>query len=95
MITASQPNASFYREFLMRRGDFDPKEFGVNTPKTEFVDQLVDAFNTFVRGQLSLDELLLRPSAALDFCQTVKRSTGWYDVPDDIILRTIMNARKH
>lgn len=94
MITAStQPD--FYQEFLMRRGNFEPSDYGVDLPKQEFTDRLCDRFNEYTKGQFSLDEMLLRPQAALDFCQAVRRDFGWYDVPDDIMLRTVMTRRKN
>jgi len=87
--------ADFYREFLMARHAFDPKEFGVDLPHAEFVDRMVDAFGETYRGTLTIDELCLRPRMALQFCDDMRSKFGWFDVPDDIILRCIMNARKH
>lgn len=95
MITASRSQAAFYREFVMKRGSFDPQEFGIDLPREEFIDRVAGEFSDYVRGQLSFDELLLRPTAALDFCQAIRRKFGWYDVPDDIILRSVMIRRKN
>jgi hypothetical protein len=94
MITASS-QVDFYREFLMRRGEYDPSDFGVDLPKSEFVDMIVGDFNNFVKCQISLDEFLLHPEMALEFCHSLKRNRGWYSVPNDILLRSIMARRKN
>lgn len=84
----------FYSEFLMSRESFNPRDFGIEMKMSEVVDRLVNDFGEFTRGQITLDELLFRPVQAQDFCNQVKRKNGWYDLPDDIILRSIMNRRK-
>lgn len=86
--------ASFYREFIMARGSFEPREFGIDMNKPEFLDMMVDQFNDRFRGQMSLDEVLLRPRVALAFCDEVRTKTGYFDLPDDIILRSVMQRRK-
>ncbi len=84
----------FYREFLMTRGKFDPAEFGVNMEKEEFIDQMVEDFAAHYRDAWSIDELCLHPREALVFCDDVRRKHGYFDLPDDIILRVIMGRRK-
>jgi hypothetical protein len=79
----------------MRRGNFDPHDFGVDLTRTEFQDQMVNAFNDTYRGMWSIDELCLHPDEAKHFCVEVRRRYGYYDVPDDIVLRSVMNPRKH
>ncbi|MBX9789929.1 MAG: hypothetical protein K2Y37_13510 [Pirellulales bacterium] len=54
------------------------------------MDQMVDEYSDYTRGQLTLDELLPRPKSALHFCDTVRQPHGYFDVPDDIILQSIM-----
>jgi hypothetical protein len=83
------------REVIMSRQTFDPHEFGVNMGKSEFVDLMAEEFNAFIRGAMSLDELLLRPRQALAFCDEVRRKHTFFDVPDDIILRSVMQRRKN
>jgi hypothetical protein len=96
MITqVSQTQAEFYGEFLMARKAFDPRDFGVDLPHAEFVDRMVDEFNGTYKGSWTIDELCLHPREALRFCDDVRRKFGFYDAPDDVILRSIMNARKH
>ncbi len=95
ITTVSKSQIEFYREFIMGREKFQPQDFGVNMDRGEFDDRLVDEFNTTYKGQWSVDELCLHPREALAFCEGVRRKFGWYDVPDDIILRTTMNRRKN
>ena len=97
MLTAQQPvsQAAFYREFLMNRGRFDPADFGVEIPKDDFIDQMVETVSTIYRDTWTVDELLLHPREAMKFCDDIRRQFGYYDVPDDIILRVIMNRRKN
>jgi len=78
----------------MARQSVDPNDYGIPMNKEEFTDQMVDEFGQYTRGQLSFDEMLLRPRTALHFCDTVRQRHGYYDLPDDIILRVIMTRRK-
>jgi hypothetical protein len=91
----SQSQADFYTEFLMTRGNFAPADFGISASKEDFTDQMVEAFNVAYRGQFSIDELLLHPREAARFCDQARFQHGYYDVPDDIILRVIMTRRKN
>jgi hypothetical protein len=95
MAALSAAQAEYYRRFIMSRPSFEPRDFGVNLEKPEFLDQMAEAFNTTYRGQWSLDELLLHPREAARFCDDVRHRFGYYDVPDDIILRSIMQRRKN
>lgn len=96
MLTAvTRTQAEFYREFLMGRGSIDPREFGVDVDREEFMDQMNEEFAHAYQGSLSLDELLLRPRLAAGFCDSVRNRRRYYDVPDDIILRAIMTRRKN
>ncbi len=89
------PLTDFYREFLMSRGKFDPREFGVDMTREAFTDQMMDDFATAFRGAWTIDECLLHPRDALRFCDDVRQRHGYYDMPDDIILRSIMTRRKN
>lgn len=86
---------AFYRAFLMARASFSPSDFGVDLSKDEFVDRMVEAFGGVYRDGWTVDELLLHPREALNFCDQVRRRYGYFDVPDDIILRSIMQRRKN
>ena len=92
-LPISKPN--FYREFIVARSSFEPRDFGVNMDKPEFLDQMVDEFGIYTKGQLSLDEMLLRPRTALHFCDEVRKKYGYFDLPDDIILRSVMQRQKN
>jgi hypothetical protein len=94
-MSVTLSTTTFYRAFLMARNKIDPSEYGVDLPKDEFIDNLCDDFNTRFRGQWTVDELLLHPREALWFCDEVRRSRGYFDVPDDIILRSVMTRRKN
>lgn len=93
MMTATRP--TFYQRFTMARQQVDPREYGVDLDRDEFVERMVEEFNAYTRGLLSFDEMLLRPRTALHFCDSVRQKFGWYDLPDDIILRVIMIRRKN
>jgi hypothetical protein len=95
MIKApSRAQTDFYREFLMGRGQFSPLEFGIDLTRESLTDQMVEDFGTHYRGQWTIDELLLHPREAAHFCDEVRRKHGYFDLPDDIILRCVMTARK-
>jgi hypothetical protein len=92
-VPASQ--AEFYREFLMARGAFNPRDFGVDMDRDEFMDVMVDDFNATYTGGLTIDELLLHPREAQMFCDEVRRKHSYFDLPDDIILRSVLTRRKN
>jgi hypothetical protein len=94
IATIPTTQTQFYREFIMGRGKFDPAEFGVNLERDELTDQMVNEFNTMYRGNWTIDELCLHPREATRFCDDVRRKYAYWDLPDDIILRSIMNRSK-
>lgn len=94
-MIAAKSQQDFYAEFLMGRGNFEPSEFGVEMSREDFTDQMVEDLQVHARGMLTIDELLLRPRQALYFCDWVRAKHGYYDVPDDIILRVILTRRKN
>jgi hypothetical protein len=94
-MMATDKQARFYREFLMARGNFNPADFGIGVSKDEFTDQMVEALSATYRGGFSVDELMLHPREAVRFCDQVRHQFGYYDVPDDIILRVILTRRKN
>jgi zona occludens toxin (predicted ATPase) len=94
-LVAPPSQAQFYRAFLMARTSFSPSDFGVDLDKEAFMDQMVDDLADAYRDALSIDELLLHPREAMHFCDTVRHKHGYYDLPDDIILRAILDRRKH
>jgi len=95
MATQTLTQQDFYKEFLMARGKFDPADFGVDLSPADFTDQAVEAFGTAYRGTWTIDELLLHPREAAQFCDQFRRKHRYFDVPDDIILRVILHRRKN
>ncbi|MSR56703.1 MAG: hypothetical protein EXS05_03400 [Planctomycetaceae bacterium] len=97
MATVAVPvsQSTFYREFLMGRSMFKPQEFGIDMQKNAFMDQMVDEFDTTFRNELTIDELLLHSRSALRFCDDVRSKFHYFDLPEDIILRSIMTRRKN
>ena len=79
----------------MKRGNFKPEDFGVEFNKDDFLDEMVNCFNDFMKNAMSLDEMLLRPDLSKTFCNETRARTQFFDVPDDIILRSIMMRRKN
>jgi hypothetical protein len=56
----------------MRRSRRDFAQFGITVDADVFTDAIVDTFNDMVRGQYSVDELLLHPRDALALCETIR-----------------------
>lgn len=79
----------------MRRGAFEPTDFGINLERREFVDRLVDDFHGHFRGTITVDELLLNPREAMRFCEDVRTRRAWSSVPDDVLLRLLLQRRKN
>lgn len=92
---ATQITSTFYQGFLMKRGNFKPEDFGVDMTKDDFLDEMVNQFGAYTKGSISLDEMLLRPDVAKSFCNQTRGMLQMYDVPDDIILRSVMMRRKN
>lgn len=95
MIATNQKQVEFYREFLMTRRKFEPEQFGISMCREDFDDRMVDIFNSHFGDAISIDELCLHPRQALRFCDDVRTEQRWYDLPDDIILRVVMQRRKN
>ena len=94
LFTADQK--AFYERFLMSRShQYQPRDYGVEMEKSEFMDLMVDEFNAAYHGIWTVDELLLHPREAIRFCDDVRHHKKFFDVPDDIILRAIMQRRKN
>jgi hypothetical protein len=79
----------------MARGNFDPKDYGVDATRDAFTDEVAEHFTARYRASLSVDELLLRPREAVQFCDDIRRQQSCYDMPDDLILRSLLARRKN
>lgn len=86
--------AQFYREFLMSRHSFKPQDFGVDLSREEFDQKIIDNYAETFRDGWSIDELVLHPADAMQWCSGVRTKCGWHYVPDEIILRVMMIHRK-
>lgn len=80
--------------FYMARLSKTLEEYGIDTDPETFVDQLVERFQAMYPA-FTIDELLVRPREALRFCDSIRATTGNYDLPDDLLLRPLLNRRKH
>jgi len=96
MVAVAIPDsqAKFYREFLMGRHKWEPKDYGIDLSRTDLIDLFIDELRSVYRGMWTIDELVVHPRDAVRFCDDFRMKHGFYDLPDDIILRTLMNLRK-
>lgn len=95
MIREFSSQKEFYREFLMNRGSFEPKDFGIDMSRTDLTDTVVGTFNEMYKSLWTIDELLLHPREAMRFCDTFRAKFFYHDLPDDLILRMIITRRKN
>ena len=82
------------REFRVSRLSKQLKEYGIEEDPDDFVDSIVELHHGLYPAY-SIDELLVRPRAALRFCDAVRDKYQNLDVPDDMSLRPLLNRRKH
>ncbi len=94
MSAVLETQEQFYRGWLMGKGAFDPKEYGVSIDRASYLTN-GRKFSDAYKGQWSIDELLLHPRETMRFCDDVRHKRKYYDVPDDIILRSVMIRRKN
>jgi hypothetical protein len=73
---SAESQQSFYRRWLMGRASFEPKEFGVDMEREDFIDHMVSDFNSTYRTMWTIDELCLHPREALRFCDDFRRNHG-------------------
>lgn len=56
----------------MARRSFDPRDYGIDVDNDGFIDLAVDDLDSNTRGNLSIDELLLRPR--VDGCRPCSKN---------------------
>jgi len=78
----------------MARHKWEPQDFGIDLPRKELVDMFLSELRSVYRGMWTIDELLVHPRNAARFCEDFRLKSGYYSLPDDVILRTLMNERK-
>jgi hypothetical protein len=81
-------------EALVARKNARFADYGIDDDPDVFVDALIDLMGQMYPA-FTIDELLLRPREAIKFCDVVRHRHGAYDLPDDVILRPMLNRRKH
>jgi hypothetical protein len=80
----------------MPRVSINPADYGVELTKREFTDLMCDEFNSIYQERgWSIDELLLHPREAAQFCDDVRERHSYFKVPDEFILRVILKRRKN
>jgi len=94
-ISQTESQLAFHREFLMARTLWEPKQFDIEMDRDELISLFVEELSITGRGMWTIDELCLHPREALQFCDDLRRKHGFKYLPDDVILRSIMNRRKH
>ena len=67
---------------------------GCFVPIDKFQDELEDLHSNLYQNW-SVDELLLHPDDAKEFCNTIRRQTSFQGLPDDLILRCLISRRKN
>lgn len=82
------------KAYYMARLSDSPSNYGFDGPIEAFDEVVVDLFHGSYPA-FSVDELLVRPREGVRFCDAVRTKLGNYDVPDDLILRRLLNRRKN
>ena len=67
---------------------------GCSVPLAEFQDGL-ENLHVQLYQAWSVDEMLLHPDDAKHFCDTVRQQSACPGLPDDLILRCLLNRRKN
>jgi len=63
--------------------------FGIDVGRKELAEKVASEFNAAYRGLFPVSELLLHPGEAMHFCDNVRRQFAYWDLPDNIILRSL------
>jgi len=70
-------------------------DIGVTMGADKFREIIVDEFTaTFATKGWSGDELCMHPDCAKEFCNVIRRKVNHAMIPDDVILRTLINIRR-
>jgi len=81
------------KELLVARLSQTLADYGIDDDPEAFKDGLVDLFHGLYPA-FTVDELLVRPREALRYCDAVRDKHRNYDLPDDLVLRSLLNRRK-
>jgi hypothetical protein len=84
------------RGYYMARGNKTIEDFDFGITKEAFLYCLNDTFDSMYREMdLTVDELLVRPTEGLRYCAAIRERLKFLDIPEDVIMRTLLNERKH
>ncbi len=70
------------------------REHGCNLPINDFKDCLVELMHNLYRA-FTIDRLVQNPYIAIDYCNVVRKKVACSALPDEFILRCLMNRRKN
>jgi hypothetical protein len=82
-------------ERMMARDKVTIEDFGIPGTTAEFTDLLATSFNDKFHGEWTIDDLVQHPREAMMFCDRIREGLKNYNIPDDFILRSLMNRRKN
>jgi hypothetical protein len=82
------------KEYIVKRQAQTFADHGVEEDAVLLIDRMTEIMQSLYPAY-TIDELLLRPRHALLLCDAIRQATGYADLPDDIILRPILNRRKN
>lgn len=69
------------------------KALGCDMPADDFREMVVE-LRAVLFPAWSIDETVCHPIDAIRLCGAARRRAGCNDLPDDLILRTLMNCRR-
>ena len=76
------------------RPALNPSDYGIAMSLRSLKQLLGDLFDAYP-GSSTIDELLVHPLEGIEFCRLVRKSTGYYMLPDHVILKVLVNRRKN
>ncbi len=87
------PARSRLQAALEARRSLTLAEFGIEGSPNEHAERLVSMLiRMYPYPYFTAIDLLVRPREALRFCDAVRQEYRNYDLPDDVILRTLRNT---
>lgn len=82
-----------HKAIIMARANLNVKDYYDEADPLLFEDVVGDYhFNMF--PAYTVDELLVRPRCGILLCDAVRTATKYHELPDDTILRALINKRK-
>lgn len=78
----------------LTRPTMNPADYSISLSRRELVDQLQASFEALYKGAFNIEQLVVQPREALNFCDQVRKEHGYYELPDHVILKSLMNRRK-